>query len=273
MICLLFSPGGWGEFTMRVQTRRWNKSKTQEGGRSSHCARGGSRQELSFAGSQGQSLFFRPLWTHCWGLLPEQRPWVFTLPLTCWGHLGYLSSQVSAFLGDNGAIIQSLLQLPYCRGHVKSHKCECILKGKLCVHRLSIIIHLTTSRRSVRGLTSHRELCLARSLITLLLSPLMALLFALGSLPFITTICACQLRPERLSFHKINWAALALPLLTDNRNQGFWILLFGLTQDSYLKENKYKQDPDLRFVLLTFIVSCVFRLFGQWLSHCLHVPW
>lgn len=105
------------------------------------------------------------------------------------------------------------------------------------------------------------------------LSPLMALLFALGSLTFVITICACQLRPAWLSFHKINWAALALPLLIDNRNQGFWIFSFGLTQDSYLKENKYKQDPDLRFVLLTFIVSCVFRLSGQWLLHCLHVPW
>lgn len=97
------------------------------------------------------------------------------------------------------------------------------------------LTNLTTSRRLVRGLTSHRELWLACSLITLVLSTLMALLFALGSLTIATAICACQLRPVWLSFYKINSAAPAPPFLIDNWNQGFWILLFGLT-NNYLKK-------------------------------------
>lgn len=118
----------------------------------------------------------------------------------------------------------------------------------------------------VRGLTWHRELWLAHSLIALRLSTLMALLFALGSLTFVTAICACQLRPAWLSFHKFNCPTIAYrqpkSRLIDNQNQGFGILLFGLTHDNYLKENKYKQDTGLRFVLPTSVFSCVCRLLG-----------
>lgn len=261
MICLLFSPGGkklpWG------CSQRWNKSKTQAGGRSSLLClwRQSARPQLWQSAKDSHFL---------WGLfeytvdrlLPEQRTWVLTLPLPAGGAWDICLHRSQLSLGViTWAIMQSLLQLPYCRGHIKSHKCECILKGKLHVHRLSIIIHLTTSVRSVRDLTPHRELCLARSLITLPAVTSNGIVICTW-LPHLHHHLCLIIKASVIEFSsKINWAALALPLLIDNRNQGFWILLIWLTQDSYLERNKYKQYPDLRFVLLTFIVRLCLQTF------------
>lgn len=117
-----------------------------------------------------------------------------TLPFTCWGNSECLHLHRARFSDVKWANNTDPAVTALLRGPNKSdHRCECILKGKICVCRYSIIINLTTSRRSVRGLTSCRECWLARTLITLLLSTLMALSFALGSLTFARAICACQL--------------------------------------------------------------------------------
>lgn len=98
------------------------------------------------------------------------------------------------------------------------------------------------------GATSHRELWFTRSLIVLLLSTLMALLFALGSLTSARAVCACQLRPAWLSFHEmqINWTALAPPSQTRQLKSRLWDMVFRVTNGSHLKENKYKQDTYLK---------------------------
>lgn len=163
-----------------------------------------TQPELSFTGSQGHLLSSRPLWANCgesrWsrdsagGRKRDPQPALCHSP-ACGAefrilpHLHWSQSPV-----ENSAIMQPLLLPPDFRGHIQSsHQREGSLKGRVCVHKGTTITNLMTSRRWVRGLTPHGELWLARFLIVFLLSTLMALLFALGSLTLARAICACQL--------------------------------------------------------------------------------
>lgn len=126
---------------MRVQTRRVNKSKTQAGGKGSPlCLQkqpSGSSvlwaaRDICFPGGLFECTVEESHLSK--GLRGRRRA---LQSLRCLSPSRELQdSQVSVFLHKNGPIMQSWLQLPDYRGHVKNvSNANALGEGKICVCR------------------------------------------------------------------------------------------------------------------------------------------